>query len=89
MKNSALVCIARRRSSAFTLIELLVVIAITAILAVIAGEPYRISASTNLQNWKEVTSFVAASTNRLFIDPAALNQPRRFYRAGSPWAESL
>ncbi len=51
---------------------------------VIVGEPYRIGASTNLQDWEEVTNFVAASTNRLFLDPAALNQPRRFYRAVSP-----
>ena len=51
---------------------------------VIVGEPYRIRASTNLQDWEEVTNFVAASTSRLFLDPAALNQPRRFYRAVSP-----
>ena len=51
---------------------------------VIVGEPYRISASTNLQNWADVTNFVAASTNHLFVDPAAVDLPRRFYRAVSP-----
>ena len=52
--------------------------------AVIVGEPYRIRASTNLQDWADLTDFVAASANCLLVDPAALSQPRGFYRAVSP-----
>ncbi len=52
--------------------------------AVIAGEPYRIRASGDLQAWVDVTNFIAATTNYLFVDPAALTQPRRYYRAVSP-----
>ena len=52
--------------------------------AVIFGEPYRIRASTNLQDWEELTNFVAASANYLFLDAATLAQPLRYYRAVSP-----
>jgi len=52
--------------------------------AVIAGEPYRIRASADFQNWEDLTNFVATSTTFPFCDPAALTQPRRYYRAVSP-----
>jgi hypothetical protein len=52
--------------------------------AVITGEPYRIRGSTNLQDWTDLTNFIAMTTNYLFVDPAATTQPRRFYRAVSP-----
>jgi hypothetical protein len=48
------------------------------------GEPYRLRASSDLQAWVDLTNFVAASTNYLLFDPAAIGQPRRFYRAVSP-----
>ena len=51
---------------------------------VIANEPYRIRASTNLQDWADLTDFVAGSTNCVLVDSAALSQPRGFYRAVSP-----
>jgi len=51
---------------------------------VVAGEPYRIRVSTNLQDWADLTNFVAATTNYPFADPTALGQPGRFYRAVSP-----
>ena len=52
--------------------------------AVITNEPYRIRASDDLQTWVDLTNFVATTTNYLFVDPAALSQPRGFYRAVSP-----
>jgi hypothetical protein len=52
--------------------------------AVITHEPYRIRASTDLQNWEDQTNFVAVSSNYLFIDPAALTLPMRYYCAVSP-----
>jgi hypothetical protein len=52
--------------------------------AVIVGEPYRIQASTDLRNWEDLTNFVAGSMVLSFVDPVALSQPRRFYRAVSP-----
>lgn len=52
--------------------------------AVVPGEPYRLRASTNLQQWDDLASFVATATNQLVVDPAALALPRRFYRAVSP-----
>lgn len=53
-------------------------------IAVIAGEPYRIQSSADLQYWEDRTNFVAASANYLFLDAAALTQPLRYYRAVSP-----
>lgn len=52
--------------------------------SVIAGEPYRLRASTDLQTWVDLTNFVALGASQLLLDPAATNQPRRFYRAESP-----
>ncbi len=48
------------------------------------GEPYRIRASADLQNWQDLTNFVSTNANFSFCDPAALTQPRRYYRAVSP-----
>jgi hypothetical protein len=52
--------------------------------SVIFDEPYRIRASADFQNWVDLTNFVATSTTFPFCDPAALTQPRRYYRAVSP-----
>jgi len=52
--------------------------------SVIAGEPYRLRASSDLQAWSDVTNFVATGSSYKFVDPEALVQPRRFYRAVSP-----
>jgi hypothetical protein len=41
-------------------------------------------ASSDFQDWTDLTIFVATATNYLFVDPAAIGQPRRFYRAVSP-----
>ena len=49
-----------------------------------AGEPYRVRASLDLQNWQDLVSFTATNSSAWFLDPAAPNQPRRFYRAESP-----
>jgi len=50
-------------------------------ISVTVGEPYRLRASSDLQAWEDLTNFVAASANYLFVDPGATTQPRRFYRA--------
>jgi hypothetical protein len=52
--------------------------------SVIAGEPYRIRASTDLQAWSDATNFVATVSSYEFVDHEALVQPRRFYQAVSP-----
>jgi hypothetical protein len=52
--------------------------------SVIVGEPYRLRASTDFQNWADLTNFVAAATSHLLLDPGATSQPRRFYRVESP-----
>jgi hypothetical protein len=52
--------------------------------SVIVGEPYRLRASTDFQNWADLTNFVAAATSHLLLDPGAPSQPRRFYRVESP-----
>jgi len=49
-----------------------------------AGESYRIEASRDLTNWTAITNLVSATGTNQFIDPAAPNSSRRFYRAVSP-----
>ena len=45
------------------------------------GLTYEIVASTNFQEWLSLTSLVSISTQFQFLDLAATNFPRRFYRA--------
>ena len=45
------------------------------------GQTYQIETSTNLANWSTIGSVLATNTPVLFLDPAATNRPRRFYRA--------
>jgi hypothetical protein len=47
------------------------------------GQIYQIESSTNLMNWSLLGSVTASNTPVLFLDSAAANQPRRFYRAVS------
>jgi hypothetical protein len=46
----------------------------------IPGLSYEIRASTNLLNWLSFTSWLAATNQSDFVDAAASNSPRRFYR---------
>ena len=48
------------------------------------GESYSLQASTNLTTWQTLTNIVNTNGNTLFLDTAATNFPRRFYRAVSP-----
>ena len=52
------------------------------------GQNYRVQATTNLGAtpivWLDLTNFVAGVTNYNFLDRAATNLPRRFYRVISP-----
>lgn len=52
--------------------------------SLITGEPYRLRASADLLAWVDLTNFLATSPSQLVLDPAATNQPRRFYRLESP-----
>jgi len=45
------------------------------------GQTYQIETSTNLANWSVIGSILATNTPVLFLDPAATNHARRFYRA--------
>ena len=45
------------------------------------GQTYQIETSTNLVNWSAIGSVLATNTPVLFLDPAATNHARRFYRA--------
>jgi hypothetical protein len=45
------------------------------------GQAYQIESSTNLSNWSVIGSAVATNISVLFLDPAATNHLRRFYRA--------
>jgi hypothetical protein len=45
------------------------------------GQTYQIETSTNLANWSVIGSVLATNTPVLFLDPAATNHARRFYRA--------
>lgn len=53
-------------------------------LSVSVGNNYRLEASTNLQDWVTVESFLAMSTNALCFDTGATNGGSRFYRLASP-----
>src|SRR5262249_54796726 len=45
-----------------------------------AGQPLRIDASTNLQQWVPITTFTNTTGNFDVIDPASTGFSRRFYR---------
>ena len=45
------------------------------------GQTYQIETSTNLVNWSAIGSILATNIPVLFLDPAATNRARRFYRA--------
>lgn len=44
------------------------------------GRSYRIEGSTDLTNWVTITNFVSSSETMQFLDRAATNLTRRFYR---------
>ena len=48
------------------------------------GRAFRVQASTSLLNWTDVTNFTAIGMAFQFLDAAATNQTRRFYRVISP-----
>jgi len=48
------------------------------------GDPFTIQASTNLNTWTSLTSFVANTVPMDIVDWTATNFPLRFYRASSP-----
>jgi uncharacterized repeat protein (TIGR03803 family) len=49
-----------------------------------AGLNGHIQVSTNLTNWTTLTNFVGTNATITFLDPAATNSSRRFYRAVIP-----
>lgn len=57
-------------------------------IALTIEQNYRVQATTNLGGlpvaWVEVTNFLAVVTNYAFLDRAATNFPRRFYRVVLP-----
>ena len=48
------------------------------------GRPFRVQATTNLLTWSDLTNFVSSGSALQFLDAAATNQIRRFYRVVSP-----
>lgn len=60
----------------------------TAQITLTLGQNYRVQATTNLGGnpvpWIDLTNFAASATNYRFLDRAATNLPRRFYRVISP-----
>jgi outer membrane protein assembly factor BamB len=48
------------------------------------GDPFTLQASTNLNTWTSLTSFVATTVPMDVVDWSATNFPLRFYRASSP-----
>ena len=53
-------------------------------LSVEAGRTYQVLASTNLLDWAELASFSSSSFSTQFVDLAATNSPRRYYRLMAP-----
>ena len=49
-----------------------------------AGRAFRVQGSTNLVVWTDVTNFTSTGMVFQFLDAAAMNQTRRFYRVVSP-----
>ncbi len=45
------------------------------------GPDYRLQTSTNLLNWADATNLVSPTLPFLWIDPGAINDKQRFYRA--------
>ena len=50
----------------------------------IVGSNYTVQASSNLLNWQPFTNFTVTNSPFNFIDSAATNFNKRFYRAGPP-----
>ena len=50
----------------------------------IPGVTYRLLASTNLTIWSSIATGTPPSSSSLFVDPAATNYARRFYRLITP-----
>jgi hypothetical protein len=50
----------------------------------IPGLNYEIQASTNLLAWLSFSNWLTTTTESEFVDSAALNSPRRFYRVSQP-----
>lgn len=48
------------------------------------GRTYPIQASTNLTDWLTITNLTLVRASGEFVDPAASNYSRRFYRAVVP-----
>ena len=48
------------------------------------GRAFRVQGSTNLVVWTDVTNFTSTGLAFQFLDAAATNQTRRFYRVVSP-----
>src|SRR5262249_45705572 len=44
------------------------------------GTTYVILASSDLMNWTPIATNVAQGNTEIFVDPAAINLPSRFYR---------
>ena len=50
----------------------------------LAGQTYPIQASTDLTDWLNLFNVALTTTSGQFVDTAATNYPRRFYRAVTP-----
>lgn len=48
------------------------------------GRAFRVQGSTDMQRWQDLTNFTSSSMALQFIDAAATNFSRRFYRVVSP-----
>lgn len=53
-------------------------------LMVEVGRPFRVQASMNLLTWSDLTNFTSTGAAFQFLDAAATNQTRRFYRVILP-----
>jgi len=53
-------------------------------LMVEVGRPFRVQASINLLTWSDLTNFTSTGAAFQFLDAAATNQARRFYRVILP-----
>jgi hypothetical protein len=47
----------------------------------LGGQVYAIEASPDLERWLTITNVALSDSSGQFVDPAATNFPRRFYRA--------
>jgi hypothetical protein len=46
-----------------------------------SGQSYTIQSSTDLSSWTSLANLALTNSSEIFLDPAATNQSRRFYRA--------